>query len=171
MLKPRLVKSLIQQNANLLRQRQFYMDYLRALEITLHAIELESKEKGSVNLKDLQLVRSQMRNILAANDISQFNQTGYMTPPTKEQLGAWVSIDQGIFNNFTDTKKVVLKDEKELKEFLNGFFNDIINHAKKNKEESLNDPEIDPMNFGGDLEGEWQGFPQPEDPFDDGEKK
>lgn len=170
MLKPRLVKSLIQQNANLLRQRQYYMDYLRALEMTLHAVELESKERGSVNLKDLQLVRTQMRNILATNDISQFNQTGHMSPPTKDMLGAWASIDQGIFSDYPDKKTIVMKDEKELKAFLNDFFNDIINHAKKNKKDSEDHPEIDPMNFGGDLEGEWQDFP-PDNPFDDGDKK
>lgn len=166
MLKPRLVKSLIQQNANLLRQRQYFMDYLRALELTLHAIQSTAKDTGAVNLKDIHEIRAQMRNMLAVNDIAQFNQTGHMLPPTKEQLGAWVSIDQGIFNDSTDKKTIIMKDEKELKEFLNDFFNGIIDHAKKKKE----NPEIDPMNFGGDLEGEWQDFP-PDNPFDGGENK
>ncbi len=175
MLKPRLVKSLIKQNANLLRQRQNFMDYLRALEVALHAIELNGKEKGSVNLKDIQTVRTQMKNILAVNDISQFNETGQMLPPTKEHLGAWASVDSGIALNPKDKKTIVMKDEKELKAFLNDFFNDIINHAKKAKENPQEYPEINPMNFGGDLEGEWEDFPPPPDggdPFGfDGEEK
>ena len=51
MLKPRLLKSLIAQNAALLREQQGLMEYFRILEMSLHVIEKTGKDSGVVQLQ------------------------------------------------------------------------------------------------------------------------
>lgn len=168
MLKPKLIKSLIAQNASLLRQRQQFVDYLRTMESVLHKLEQEGRTDGVVHLDTLSIVRKQIREIVGSNELHMFNETGSISPPTKNQLGRMVEIDNDIKSNIVAFGAVPMEaSPEEIKTFIKNLMNDIINHAKRREEEEFEDPSISPSNFGGDLEGEWQDFPPPSegDPF------
>lgn len=164
MLKPKLVKSLITQNASLIRQRQQFIDYLRSMELVLRSIEKEGRMGGVVQLDNLTQIRSQIKEILASNEIRMLHETGSMVPPTKKNLGEVVEADKQIQSEIISFGAFpISRDEEEkMKDFIEKFIKDIINH-KQNTE----NPEIAPQNFGGDLEGEWEDFPPPPegDPF------
>lgn len=69
MLKPRLVKSLITQNATLLREKQQLIDYFRAMEMMLRLIGKNGKDSGVVELKDVFALADDMRGILLSYDL------------------------------------------------------------------------------------------------------
>jgi hypothetical protein len=173
MLKPKLVKSLITQNANLIRQRQQFIDYLRSLELVLRAMEKEGRMGGVVQLDNLTQIRSQIKDILASSEMRMFRETGSLNPPTKRNLGEVVEADKQIESEIISLGAIPIsrEEEEKVKDFIEKFIKDIVNYHE-NKKENANpsDPMIDPMNFGGDLEGEWQDFP-PDDPFSSDDKQ
>jgi hypothetical protein len=170
MLKPRLLKSLIAQNAALLREQQGLMEYFRILEISLHVIEKTGKDSGVVQLQELANIRKDMRKILIAHRNMIFNTTGAIRPPTKKELGMLADPTKNSQHKFVEINE-------DLQNLLNQLMNDISNyhHSKdgfvdfgedthaRDVEEDESESHIDPVNFGGDLEGEWQDFPPPPD--------
>lgn len=164
MLKPRLVKSLITQNAALLREKQQLMEYLRVVEMTLRILTKEGKDSGIVDLKELHALSTDMRKVISANDIRNFEKLGTLRTPTKKDLGKLAEADQNIMHGFFQGSP------EEMHNFFNKMINDLMNGKFGSKDGEINFP-ISPNNFGGDLEGEWQDAPPPNendsDPFGD----
>ena len=169
MLKPKLLKSLIAQNASLLRQRQQFIDYLRTLESVLRSLEKDGRNTGIVQLNTISIIRKQILEVLSSNDMRMFHETGTSDMPTKSKLARMIEVDNDIKTNLISFGSVPMEaSPEEIKTFIEKLMNDIINHAKNREdEEGFEDPSINPSNFGGDLEGEWQDFPPPPegDPF------
>lgn len=154
-MKPRLMKSLITQNAALIREKQQLVDYLKAVELTLRAITRHGKDTGVVELKDLHSMCSEMRNILATYQVQQFQKMGTVRTPTKRELGKTAKADEDIVSGFFEGSPEDLRE----------FFNKMIDDITKNFPTQSPDNPISPDKFGADLEGEWQDAPPPEDPF------
>lgn len=168
MLKPRLVKSLVTQNAALLREKHQLMDYLRVVEMSIRILTKDGKDTGIVDLKELHSLSLDMRKVIAANDVRNFEKMGTLRPPTKNDLGKLAEADQNIMHGFFQGSA------EDMHEFFNKMITDLMNmkfQQQKDSEEQSNTfgfP-ISPNNFGGDLEGEWQDAPPPpeeENPFD-----
>lgn len=170
MLKPRLVKSLITQNAALLREKQQLMEYLRVVEMTLRILTKNGKDTGVVDLKELHALSSDMRKVISANDIRNYEKMGTLRAPTKKDLGKLAEADQNIMHGFFQGSP------EEMHDFFNKMINDLMNMKFKPQQDGdvpsdiIKFP-ISPNNFGGDLEGEWQDAPPPDendsDPFGD----
>jgi hypothetical protein len=120
MLKPRLVKSLITQNAALLREKQQLIDYLRAVEMTLRAISKHGKDSGVVELKDLVTLASDMRGIVSSYDVHNFEKLGTLRSPTKRELGKMAEADQNIMHGFFSGSA------EEMNEFFSKMINDLM---------------------------------------------
>lgn len=161
MLKPKLVKSLITQNASLIRQRQQFIDYLRSMELVLRSIEKEGRMGGVVQLDNLTQIRSQIKDILASNEIRMLHETGTMAPPTKKNLGQIVEAEKQIQTDIISfgTFPLNREEEEKMKDFIEKFIKDIINHKQ-----NMETPEGDQQKFGGEwMDGEWQDPPSPPD--------
>lgn len=165
MLKPRLVKSLITQNAALLREKQQLMEYLRVVEMTLRILTKEGKDSGVVDLKELHALCMDMRKVISANDIRNFEKMGTLRSPTKKDLGKLAEADQNIMHGFFHGSP------EEMHDFFNKMINDLMNMKFPPPQDGEIKFPISPNNFGGDLEGEWQDAPPPNendsDPFGD----
>ena len=170
MLKPRLVKSLITQNAALLREKQQLIEYLRVIEMTLRVLTKNGKDTGIVDLKELHSIALEMRNVLASYDIRNFEKMGTLRAPTKKDLGKLAEADQNIMHGFFQGSP------EEMHNFFNKMINDLMNMKFPPPQDSEIGSDIikfpiSPNNFGGDLEGEWQDAPPPDenplDPFGD----
>ncbi len=171
MLKPTLVKSLITQNAALLREKQQLIDYLRVLETTLRSISNRGKDSGVVELKDLFALVADMRGIVTSYNIHNFEKMGTLRNPTKQELGKIAEADQNITNGF------FAGSAEEMNNFLNKMINDLMKFKPPTPDTPVNESDnffqfpVSPDKFGADLEGEWQDSPPPDqhnqNPFDD----
>jgi hypothetical protein len=168
MLKPRLVKSLITQNAALLREKQQLLDYLRAVEMTLRAITKHGKDSGVVELKDLFTLAADMRGITTSYDLHNFEKMGTLRSPTKRDLGKMAEADQNIMHGFFSGSA------EEMNEFFSKMINDLMKFKPPPSDMPINESDkffqfpVSPDKFGADLEGEWQDSPPPDqDPFSD----
>jgi len=165
MLKPRLVKSLITQNAALLREKQQLMEYLRVVEMTLRVLTKNGKDSGIVDLKELHALSTDMRKVISANDIRNYEKMGTLRSPTKKDLGKLAEADQNIMHGFFQGSP------EEMHNFFNKMINDLMNMKFPPPQDGEINFPISPNNFGGDLEGEWQDAPPPNendsDPFGD----
>jgi hypothetical protein len=169
MLKPHLIKSLIMQNAALLREKQQLMEHLRAVVMTLHAITKKGKDSGVVDLKELHSLYSDMQKTISSNDILNFKKLGTLRSPTKKDLGKLAEADQNIVHGF------FVGSSENMQEFLHKMIEDLMKMKPPQEDgESSNNNyfnfPISPDKFGADLQGEWQWgkFDLPEedqDPF------
>ena len=106
MLKPRLLKSLIAQNAALLREQQGLMEYFRILEMSLHVIEKTGKDSGVVQLQELANIRKDMRRILIAHRNMIFNTTVLFDHRPRKNLGCWLILPKIHSTSLWRSKKI-----------------------------------------------------------------
>lgn len=164
-MKPRLVKSLIAQNAALLREKQQLLDYLKAVEMVLRTITKNGKDSGVVDLKQLHSMCREMKTILSSYEINTFQKMGTLRAPTKRDLGKTAQADEQIMHGFFQGSA------EEMREFFDKMIDDIMKKTKDGEgmwvfpPQSPNNPPISPDKFGADLEGEWQDGLPPDDPF------
>lgn len=170
MLKPRLVKSLITQNATLLREKQQLIDYFRAVEMMLRLIGKNGKDSGVVELKDVFALADDMRGILLSYDLHNSKKMGTMHTPTKQELGKMAEADKNIMHGFFSGSA------DDMNEFLSKMIYDLMKHKPPSSDkQSSADGDFfykffqfptNPEKFGADLNGYWQDPPpSDEDPF------
>ena len=156
-MKPRLVKSLIAQNAALIREKQQLIEYFKVVEMVLRTITKNGKDTGVVDLKEMHAMCREMRGILSAYEISTYEKMGTFRAPSKKDLGKMAQADEGIFHGFFHGSA------EEMREF----FDKMITDLMKNNPPSDNDVFGSEVKFGEDLDegGYPPSQPSGEDPF------
>jgi len=159
-MKPRLMKSLIAQNAALIREKQQLVEYIRAIEAVLRTVTKNGKDSGIVDLKQLHGICKEMRQILAGYELNTFEKMGTLRAPTKRDLGKMVQADEQIIQGFFHGSA------EDMREFFDKMITDLMKAYPPKDDVSDNPfPPISPDKFGADFEGEWQDGLPPEDPF------
>lgn len=160
-MKPRLVKSLIAQNAALLREKQQLIEYFRVVEMVLRTITKNGKDTGIVDLKELNAMCREMRGILSGYEINNYEKMGTFRAPTKKDLGKMAQAEEGIIHGFFHGSA------EEMREF----FDKMIDDLMKNNQVADNEKFGSNVNFGEDLDdGDYQSdVPNDQDPFGQGD--
>ena len=174
-----LIRSLLSQNIALSRELHEVYSYMRELRMTLHAVEAEGKESGIVRLDEINRIRRDIHDICKAVADRELRRTGRTDHPSPEELGKLARADSQI-----DTMHFMLPngfDSQVMNAIFDKIFKDIESLGKNADGDGEDDkpknkflwfpPKTDwKLNFGGDLEGEWQDHREedqepPQNPF------
>ena len=166
-----LMTSLMERNSALAREKRRLVDVIRMVEQILKGIEAQGRDTGFVSTHPISTVRASLHEIVTSENEALMRDTGRRTPPSEKELAALARAEEGIHSYFT------LIDPRDLDGIVNKVLNDIFPEPPKPKEDKADNGSVTwdvfppkkkdwGVNFGGDLEGEWEDEEDYEDPLD-----
>lgn len=123
-----LLKRTLASNSMLIRERQWFVDYLYSLHNSLRKIVVDGKNSGIVDLVEMDKIVREIGSIVGTYDRKTMINTGSMVPPkTPQELGETTTVNEMTQKYNADMDATL----PEMESFIQKMIDDIIKQQPK----------------------------------------
>lgn len=147
-----LLKRTLASNASLVRERQWFVDYLYTLFNSLRFITTEGKNSGIVDLVEMEKICKEIGSVVNAYDRRNVTKTGAIQPPkSAKELGEMTDLNNMSAKYAADMNDVM----PSMDEFMKKIISDMLKQQNPPDTEKKKSDNQDPT------WGEWKFFNMP----------
>lgn len=149
-----ILKNTIASNTMLIRERQWFVDYLYSLHNSLRKIVVDGKNSGVVDLVEMDKICSEIGSIVGTYDRKTMINTGNMVPPKNPQeLGETTTVNEMTAKYSADMQETM----PNMESFIQKIIDDIMKQQPKSGKSKTEKADNQDPNWG-----EWKFYTKPD---------